>query len=133
MYQAAFESGQNQGTVVKANYQISFDSGSAKVKPSEMATLQEIRSLLIRATDTKVLVEGHTDNVGDASTNLRLSNERARSVWQWLKDSDPSAININDKRLDGVEGYGSYRPLPNNQNRSDVEKAANRRVVIVLK
>lgn len=120
-------------TVVKANYQISFDSGSAKVKPSELQTLQEIRSLLIRATDTKVVVEGHTDNVGDQGTNLRLSQERAKSVWQWLKDSDPSGINISDKRLEGIEGYGSYRPLPNNQNRSDAEKAANRRVVIILK
>ena len=133
VYQAKLEERTNVGTVVKSNFQLTFDSGSAKIKPSEMATMQEIRSLLIRATDTKVLIEGHTDNVGDASTNLRLSNERARSVWQWLKDSDPSAININDKRLEGVEGYGSYRPLPNNQNRTDAEKAANRRVVIVLK
>lgn len=135
VYQAEFKGNQSgsSNTVVKANYQISFDSGSAKVKPSELQTLQEIRSLLIRATDTKVVVEGHTDNVGDQGTNLRLSQERAKSVWQWLKDSDPSGINISDKRLEGIEGYGSYRPLPNNQNRSDAEKAANRRVVIILK
>ena len=133
VYQAAFESGQNQGTVVKANYQISFDSGSAKVKPSELATLQEIRSLLIRANDTKVIVEGHTDNVGDDGTNIKLSKERAQAVWQWLKASDPSAININEKRLENVEGYGSYRPLAGNANKDDKEKAANRRVVIVLR
>jgi OmpA-OmpF porin, OOP family len=133
VYQAKFEGPQSSGTVVKANYQISFDSGSAKLKPSELQTMQEIRSLLIRASDTKVSLEGHTDNVGDAGTNLRLSQERAKSVWQWLKDSDPSGININEKRLEGIEGYGPYRPLPNNQNRDDKEKAANRRVVIVLK
>lgn len=134
IYQADLKNNQSSGNVVvKANYQISFDSGSAKVKASEMQTLQEIRSLLIRATDTKIIVEGHTDNVGDQGTNLRLSQDRAKSVWQWLKDSDPSGINISDKRLEGIEGYGSYRPLPNNQNRSDAEKAANRRVVIILK
>ncbi len=133
VYQAKFEGPQSGGTVVKANYQISFDSGSAKLKPSELQTLQEIRSLLIRASDTKVSLEGHTDSVGDAGTNLRLSEARAKSVWQWLKDSDPSSININEKRLEGVEGYGPYRPLPNNQNRDEKEKAANRRVVIVLK
>lgn len=133
VYTASFESGQNTGTVVKANYQINFDSGSAKIKPSEAARLQEIRSLLIRATDTKVIVEGHTDNVGDANTNLQLSQARARSVWQWLKDSDPSGVNIKDARLEGVEGYGPYRPLPGNQNRTEAEKAANRRVVIILK
>jgi outer membrane protein OmpA-like peptidoglycan-associated protein len=133
VYQPKFEGGASTGTVVKANYQINFDTGSAKIKPSELATLQEIRSLLIRATDTKVIVEGHTDNVGDDATNLRLSKERARSVWQWLKDSDPSGVNISDRRQEGIEGYGSYRPLPNNQNRNDAEKSANRRVVIILK
>lgn len=133
IYQAKFEQGQNTGTVVKANFQINFDSGSAKIKPSEMARLTEIRNLLIRATDTRVVIEGHTDNVGDAGTNLRLSQERARSVWQWLKSSDPSGINISDARLEGIEGYGPYRPLPGNQNRDEAEKAANRRVVIILK
>jgi OOP family OmpA-OmpF porin len=133
VYQAKFEDRPSAGTVVKANFQINFDTGSAKVKPSEVQTLQEIRSLLIRASDTKVVLEGHTDNVGDPQTNVRLSDARARSVWQWLKDSDPSSINISDKRLEAVEGYGQYRPLPNNQNRTDAEKAANRRVVVILK
>ncbi|MBI3650629.1 MAG: OmpA family protein [Acidobacteria bacterium] len=133
VYTAKFEQGQNQGTVVKANYQISFDSGSAKIKPSELAVLQEIRSLLIRATDTKVILEGHTDNVGDVGTNLRLSQERAKAVWQWLKDSDTTGININENRKDSIEGYGPYRPLPGNTNKDDKEKAANRRVVIILK
>ncbi len=133
VYTASFEGGQNQGKVVEANFQINFDSGSSKVKPSEIARLQEIRSLLIRATSTRVVVEGHTDNVGDLGTNLRLSKERAQSVWQWLKASDPTGVNINDARLVGVEGYGPYRPLPGNQNLTESEKAANRRVVIILK
>jgi outer membrane protein OmpA-like peptidoglycan-associated protein len=133
VYQAKLEGAQHTGTVVKANYQITFDTGSARVKPSELTTLQEIRNLLIRATDTKVIVEGHTDSTGDASTNLRLSQERAKAVWQWLKDSDPSGINIREARLEGIEGYGPYRPLPGNQNRNEAEKAANRRVVIILK
>ncbi|HEX8474276.1 MAG TPA: OmpA family protein [Pyrinomonadaceae bacterium] len=133
VYQPKFEEGQNTGTVVKANYQINFASGSSQVRPTETARLQEIRNLLIRASDTKVIIEGHTDNVGDAGTNLRLSQERARAVWQWLKASDPSGINISDARLEGIEGYGPYRPLPGNQNRDETEKAANRRVVIILR
>lgn len=133
VYQPKFDQGGNQGTVVKANFQITFDSGSASIKPSEIATLTEIRNLLIRATDTKIIVEGHTDNLGDDGTNLRLSRDRAQSVWTWLKASDPTGINISDKRLENVEGYGSYRPLPGNQNKTDAERAANRRVVIILK
>jgi outer membrane protein OmpA-like peptidoglycan-associated protein len=133
VYQPKFEGAGNEGKVVEANYQITFDSGSAKIKPSEIARLQEIRSLLIRANDTKVIIEGHTDNVGDNNTNLRLSQDRAKSVWQWLKDSDPTGININENRKLAIEGYGSYRPLPGNTNKDDKEKAANRRVVIILK
>jgi outer membrane protein OmpA-like peptidoglycan-associated protein len=133
IYTAKFEPGENVGTVVKANYQINFDTGSAKVKPSEVARLQEIRNLLIRATDTKVIIEGHTDNVGDLGSNLQLSKARAESVWQWLKESDPTGINIGQARLDNVEGYGPYRPLPGNNNLTDAERAANRRVVIILK
>ena len=133
VYTAKFEPGQNVGTVVKANYQINFDSGSAKVKASEIARLQEIRNLLIRATDTKVIIEGHTDNVGDLGSNLTLSKARAESVWQWLKESDPTGININQPRLDNIEGYGPYRPLAGNKNLTEAERAANRRVVIILK
>jgi len=133
VYTAKFEPGQNVGTVVKANYQINFDTGSAKVKGSEIARLQEIRNLLIRATDTKVIIEGHTDNVGDLGSNLTLSKARAESVWQWLRESDPTGININQARLDNIEGYGPYRPLAGNKNLTEAERAANRRVVIILK
>jgi OOP family OmpA-OmpF porin len=134
VYTASYDQPQqNSGTVVKANYQITFDSGSAKIKPSELARLQEIRSLLIRATDTKVTVEGHTDTVGDFATNVQLSLARANSVWQWLKDSDPTGVNISDRRKENIEGFGPARPLPNNTNKDDAERAANRRVVIILK
>ncbi|MEW6735922.1 MAG: phosphate ABC transporter substrate-binding/OmpA family protein [Acidobacteriota bacterium] len=133
VYKADFEAGKNTGTVVKANYQITFPTGSAKIMPSEVKTLDEIRSLLIRASDTKVIVEGHTDNTGDINTNMALSKARAESVWNWLKESDSTGININDRRLENVEGYGPYRPLPGNQNRDEAERAANRRVVIILK
>jgi len=88
---------------------------------------------LIRATDTKIIIEGHTDNVGDLGSNLALSKARAESVWQWLKESDPTGINIRQARLDSIEGYGPYRPLPGNTNQTDAERAANRRVVIILK
>jgi outer membrane protein OmpA-like peptidoglycan-associated protein len=134
VYTPVFQPGQNQdNTVVKANYQITFDTGSAQIKPGEVSKLQDIRNLLIRATDTKIIIEGHTDNVGDLGSNLSLSKARAESVWQWLKGSDPTGINISQARLENVEGYGPYRPLPGNNNLTDPQRAANRRVVIILK
>lgn len=124
----------NAGKVVEANFNITFDAGSANIKPSEIAKLNEIRSLLIRASNTKVIVEGHTDNAGSDATNIPLSKARAESVWTWLKASDTSGININDKRLIGIEGYGAFRPLQGSRDKqTEAEKAANRRVTIILK
>lgn len=133
VYQAKFEAGQNKGTVVNANYQITFPSGSAAIQGSETKVLEEIRSLLIRASDTKVILYGHTDNLGDDSVNVPLSKQRAQSVWEWLKKSDPSGVNISDARLQTIDGYGAAKPLAGNTNKDDKERAANRRVEIVLK
>ena len=124
----------SQDTVVKANFNINFDSGSANVKPSEIPKLQEIRSLLIRASNTKIIVEGHTDNAGDDATNIELSRKRAEAVWTWLKASDDTHININDQRKILVEGYGSYKPVAGTrESQTDADKAQNRRVTIILK
>ena len=121
-------------TVVKANFDITFDSGSAELKPSELAKLNEIRSLLIRASNTKVIVEGHTDNAGDSSKNIELSKTRANSVWTWLKASDESRVNINDQRIISVDGYGAMNPISGSKDaQSNEDKAKNRRVTIILK
>lgn len=121
-------------TVVKANFDIVFDSGSSELKPSEIAKLNEIRSLLIRASNTKIIVEGHTDNAGDSAKNIELSKARAQSVWTWLKASDESRININDQRIITVDGYGSLNPIAGTTTtQSNEERAKNRRVTIILK
>lgn len=121
-------------TVVRANFDIVFDSGSSDLKPSEIAKLNEIRSLLIRASNTKIIVEGHTDNAGDSAKNIQLSKDRANSVWTWLKASDESRININDQRIISVDGYGSLNPIAGTKEaQSSDEKAKNRRVTIILK
>jgi OmpA-OmpF porin, OOP family len=121
-------------TVVKANFDITFDSGSAELKPSELAKLNEIRSLLIRASNTKVIVEGHTDNAGDSSKNIELSKNRANSVWTWLKASDESRVNINDQRIISVDGYGAMNPISGTKDaQSNEDKSKNRRVTIILK
>jgi OmpA-OmpF porin, OOP family len=123
-----------ENTVVKANFDITFDSGSSEIKPSEIAKLNEIRSLLIRASNTKIIVEGHTDNAGDSAKNIELSKARAQSVWTWLKASDDTRININDQRIISVDGYGSMNPIAGSkETQTNEERAKNRRVTIILK
>jgi outer membrane protein OmpA-like peptidoglycan-associated protein len=90
--------------------------------------------LLIRASNTKVIVEGHTDNAGDSSKNIELSKSRANSVWTWLKASDESRVNINDQRIISVDGYGAMNPISGTKDaQSNEDKSKNRRVTIILK
>jgi outer membrane protein OmpA-like peptidoglycan-associated protein/ABC-type nitrate/sulfonate/bicarbonate transport system substrate-binding protein len=124
----------NTGTVVEANFNINFDAGSANIKSSEIPKLNEIRSLLIRASNTRVIVEGHSDNTGGDAQNIPLSKARAEAVWTWLKASDTSRVNINDQRLTGVDGYGAFRPVAGTrEQQTDADRAQNRRVTIILK
>lgn len=133
--QETYNQGQDSGgKFVEVNFNITFDAGSANIKASEIPKLQEIRSLLIRASNTRIIIEGHTDNAGSDATNIPLSKARAESVWTWLKASDESKVNINDRRLIGIEGYGAFRPVQGTRDKqTDAEKAANRRVTIILK
>lgn len=131
-YAPQYESSNQGSTFVSASYNIVFDSGSATVKqtPQNMAALNEMLNALTRAGNTKVLIEGHTDNVGDAGGNLSLSQKRAETVWQFLKQMDRNNT-VTQSRLQGIEGYGSYRPLADNN--TEQGKAQNRRVTIILK
>jgi OOP family OmpA-OmpF porin len=68
---------------------------------------------------TKLRIEGHTDNVGDAQTNVELSGQRALTVKRWLVDKG-----IPKERLIAV-GFGMSRPIADNA--SEEGRAQNRR------
>lgn len=118
----------SEQTFVNKTFQINFATGSATVL--ETSSLRELLSLLVRAADTKIIVEGYTDNVGGSEQNLVLSRLRAQSVWDWLKINDPSGVVTND-RLVSISGLGQANPIADNS--SSDGKARNRRVVITLK
>jgi outer membrane protein OmpA-like peptidoglycan-associated protein len=67
----------------------------------------------------RVSIEGHTDNVGKESTNLRLSQKRAEAVRDYLVSKG-----ISPTRLEAV-GYGPTKPLMSNKTKRG--KAKNRR------
>jgi len=71
-----------------------------------------------------VLIEGHTDNVGDRRTNQRLSEERAASVKQALINR-----HVDEARLK-TRGFGETRPIK--PNKSAAGRANNRRVDFVI-
>ena len=104
---------------------ILFDTGKSTIKAESLSIVDQIYELLNNNSALKVSVEGHTDNVGDAASNKKLSSDRAKSVMNAL-----TAKGIIATRLSFV-GWGQEKPV--GDNRTDVGKAQNRRVEIVKK
>jgi outer membrane protein OmpA-like peptidoglycan-associated protein len=104
-------------------YGIYFDTNKAEVKPESEPTLSEIASLLAAKPALRILVVGHTDNVGSFETNKTLSQKRAEAVVAWL-----GAKKIDAKRMFPV---GASFSAPVATNATDEGRAKNRRVELV--
>ena len=63
-----------------ALYGIYFDTGKSDIKPESQGTLKEISKLLKDNPSLKLYVVGHTDNVGNLDSNMKLSQDRAAAV-----------------------------------------------------
>jgi outer membrane protein OmpA-like peptidoglycan-associated protein len=101
------------------DFTIEFKLGSAQIAPSSEKILREI-SKVLALSDKCVLIEGHTDAIGNADKNMQLSRERADSVVEFISEK----AGLNKKRLVPV-GKGSSEPLQN----LDPRNPHNRRVV----
>jgi outer membrane protein OmpA-like peptidoglycan-associated protein len=103
---------------------ILFATGKAVVQPESRPVLKEIASTLKQHADLKILIEGHTDNVGASASNLTLSDARAAAV---------KAALVADFGVDGgritTRGLGDTKPsVP---NATAAGRAQNRRVEVV--
>lgn len=101
--------------------QVFFDTGKATIKPESYALLDEVASaLLLNEGITLVEIQGHTDNVGNAEANQRLSQRRAQAVRDYLVTQG-----VDRKRLQAT-GYGATVPISDNATAQG--RAENRRV-----
>ena len=107
-----------------AVYGIYFDTAKAVVKPESDAALKEIAKLLEQTPTLKVLVVGHTDNVGTLASNMDLSKRRADAVVAALTTKN----GVASARL-VAQGAGPLAPVASNQ--SEDGRAKNRRVELV--
>jgi outer membrane protein OmpA-like peptidoglycan-associated protein len=111
---------------VKIRNQIMFKSSSAEIDERSTSLLSEIADVLLRNPQvTHVQVQGHTDNIGDPTENLNLSQQRAEAVVQWLVGAGVSADRLEAK------GYGDSRPIV--PNLTPGNRARNRRVQFIVK
>jgi len=104
-------------TVILKN--IFFDTDSYLLKPESKIELDKLSKLLTDNKNMKIEIDGHTDNVGSDSYNLQLSQNRAKSVYDYLISSG-----IPDNRL-AFKGFGKTLPIASNDNEQG--RSANRR------
>jgi OmpA family protein/zinc ribbon protein len=105
-------------------YGIYFDFNSAKLRPESAPVLKEISDALKNNPNWKIMIDGHTDNVGGNDYNLRLSERRSEAVKQALI----SEYGISADRMT-PEGFGASRPKATNDTIEG--RALNRRVELI--
>ncbi|MFO0739482.1 MAG: OmpA family protein [Labilithrix sp.] len=113
-----------RGQEILIKEQVNFQIGSYLLLENKgtLEVLNAVKEILTAHPEiTKLRVEGHTDNRGQAAWNKKLSDARAISVVNWLVRKG----GIDKKRLTSV-GWGQERPLDSND--SDEGRAINRRV-----
>ena len=114
----------NEGWTLGLPERLLFDFNNAELKQSHEAELVRLASQLNKYDLNKLKIVGHTDDVGDAAYNQKLSEERAQSVANLFLARGFKQENIY------VIGRGSTQPyVPNTTNEN---RAINRRVDIVV-
>jgi len=113
------------GIVIRIPAALTFDAGSASVKPQFDATLLEIARTVKTRSQTYVDVFAHTDTTGTPQVNQALSEKRAAAVATYLAGHGVAKARIASR------GYGESAPLyiPDD---TETKKAGNRRVEIRL-
>jgi len=104
---------------------VSFDSGSATIKPQMRAVLDPFAASLKDDPNARLTIVGHTDSTGTAAINNPLSVERAQSVRDYL-----AARGVSPTRIQ-TAGHGEREPVADNS--TDAGRARNRRVEIYLR
>ena len=99
---------------------VNFDFGKSELKPEATAILDTVVDSLKAYPDVKVEVGGHTDSVGSAAYNQKLSEARAHAVRDYLVSKGANGDNLSWK------GYGKDGPIAD--NKTEEGRAKNRRV-----
>ncbi len=101
-----------------------FETGKANLMESAFTVLDELVAYLNRKDDEKIELGGHTDNVGSAASNIKLSQDRANTVRAYLltKGIDPARVT--------AKGYGMSQPIASNKTADG--KAQNRRTEVKI-
>lgn len=112
------------GTQINLKTAILFDFDKFELLNEAKAELDKIAGQIVSAKPSKIIIEGHTDNIGVETYNQQLSEKRAAAVKNHLLSKTPYKAKMNSV------GYGSSLPIASNDTKEGQDK--NRRVSIIL-
>ncbi|MGE0632153.1 MAG: OmpA family protein [Pseudobdellovibrionaceae bacterium] len=104
---------------------IHFPSNRAEIPSKSMGTLAKVKEVMEKLSPGQVLVEGHTDSIGAADINKKLSEARAESIKDYLISHQAIPGDVVETR-----GVGYEKPISTNKTKEG--RAQNRRVDIVI-
>ncbi|MDQ3142366.1 MAG: OmpA family protein [Bacteroidota bacterium] len=113
-----------EGIIVEFNNKILFGFDQSNLSSDASLNLNKLVQVLNEYPDTKIEVQGHTDNVGTEKYNLDLSKRRAKSVSTYLKNKS-----IKSSRL-AIKGFGEIAPAYENDDQTG--QSQNRRVDFLI-
>ena len=101
-----------------------FDFNKFTLKPEAREKLAKVSGILLAYPNLKLQVEGYTDSIGSDDYNMKLSEQRADGVRQYLVSQSVQDANIT------AQGFGKANPIADNGDASG--RAQNRRVELVV-
>lgn len=114
-----------EAAILKTAFEnLEFETGKAVIRSTSYASLDELALLLISKPLWKLRISGHTDDVGNAESNMNLSKNRTQAVGKYLqaKGLIPSQLTM--------EWFGETRPIAD--NKTPLGRQQNRRVEMLV-
>ena len=121
---AALQAKQTDRGLVLTLGDVLFETGRADLRPGALRNLYPLVTFLQKYPERRVLIEGHTDNVGSESYNLDLSQRRADAVRDFLSQNGVNTAQI------ATRGYGKASPVASNDTAAGRQQ--NRRVELII-
>ena len=113
-----------EGILVTFDSGLLFDFNSDRIRPDAAANLNNLASSLNKFGESKIMIVGHTDNVGTDSYNMDLSNRRSTSASAYLQSRGVPSTRIT------TTGRGEAEPVASND--TEAGRQQNRRVEIAI-
>jgi outer membrane protein OmpA-like peptidoglycan-associated protein len=121
---ASLQAKQTERGLVLTLGDVLFETGKADLRPGALRNLYPLVTFLQKYPERRVVIEGHTDNVGSDAYNLDLSQRRADAVRDFLLQNGVKAAQMS------MRGYGKASPVASNNTAGGRQQ--NRRVELII-